>query len=398
MRRLDALAEGARPHLPRAALVAFLLLLANMYLLRIRVLSDLVVAGVVIVAVMALLVRAEGPAFHRAMLGWFATAALILLAGALAAVEVTLAEAWMGLHRLLLVACFLLFARALLRAQGAVRVMAMLFAAGAVSALLSVGLHFATAPVLLERIEMLGRAWNPIPAAAAVAAAALAGFALLRAGLLPGAWRLPAYVGLGAILLAMVLTQSRGPVIGIALGAALLMLPRAAALRLAMVLPPLAFLAASSLVPLEASLRALFCEGEELVCRPSLRMPLWQSAVEIIVTHPLWGLGASHRMGEGWLNNPQNAVLATAVYFGLPFLLAALLAFGLLLRRLGRAEPGAPQAWAAAMMVFSAVYFAFEPSPFAFYNAHWVFFWLPVAVILASPSRASAQPVPRAIG
>jgi hypothetical protein len=388
MRRFDALAGAAERHLSRAALLGFLALLLNMYLLRVRILSDVVAGGVVIVAVLVLLARAEDIGFRRAMIGWLAAGAAILLAGALAATEVTLAEAWMGLHRLLLVACFVLFARALLRGQGAPRVMAMLFAAGGVSAGLSVALHIATAPVLLERIEMLGRPWNPIPAAAAVAAAALAGVALLRAGLVPSRWRLAAYGGIGAILLAMALTQSRGPAIGIVLGAALLMLPRGAALRLAAVLAPVAFVAASSLVPLEASLRALFCDGEGLLCRPSLRLPLWQSAVEIIVAHPLWGLGASHRMGEGWLNNPQNAVLATAVYFGLPFLLAAMLAFGLLLRRLGRVKPGAPQAWAAAMMVFSAVYFAFEPSPFAFYNAHWVFFWLPVAVILASPRRA----------
>jgi hypothetical protein len=267
--------------------------------------------------------------------------------------------------------------------------MAMLFAAGAVGAALSVALHITTAPVLLERIEMLGRARNPIPASASVAAAALAGFALLRAGLLPDRWRLPAYAGFGAILLAMVLAQSRGPAIGIALGAALLMLPRGRALRLGVWLPAVAFLAASSLVLLEAPLRTLFCDSEGLVCRPSLRLPLWQSSVEIIAAHPLWGLGAAHQMGEGWLNNPQNVVLALAVYFGLPFLLAVMLAFGLLLRRLGQAETGAPQAWAAAMMVFSGVYFAFEPNPFAFYNAHWVFFWLPVAVILASPRRAA---------
>lgn len=388
MRWLDPLAGVAERHLSRAILFVFLLVLANMYLLRVRVLSDLVAGGVVIVAVMVLLARAEDAGFRRAMLGWLTAAAAILLTGALAAAEVTLAEAWMGLHRLLLVACFLLFARALLRRQGAPRVMAMLFAAGAVSAFLSVGFHVTTAPVLMERIEMLGRARNPIPAAAAVAAAALAGFALLRAGLLSAVWRLPAYAGICAILIAMALTQSRGPAIGVALGAALLMLPRGLALRLGMVLPPLLFLAASSLVLLEPSLRAWFCEGEDLLCRPSLRLPLWQRSVDIIAAHPLWGLGVSHRMGEGLLNNPQNAVLATAVYFGLPFLMAAILAFGLLLRQLGRAEQDAPQAWAAAMMVFSAVYYASEPSPFAFYNAHWIFFWLPVAVILVLPRRA----------
>ena len=52
MRRLDALAGAAGRHLPLAALLAFLLLLANMYLLRVRVLSDLVAGGVVLVAVL----------------------------------------------------------------------------------------------------------------------------------------------------------------------------------------------------------------------------------------------------------------------------------------------------------------------------------------------------------
>jgi O-antigen ligase len=164
-------------------------------------------------------------------------------------------------------------------------------------------------------------------------------------------------------------------------------------MRLGLLVPPIAFLLASSIVPLEATLRALFCGADEtLICRPSMRLPLWLSSLELIWAHPLFGLGIKHRMGEGWMNNPQNAVLALGVYFGLPFLLLAVVALALLLRRLASAQPGLMVHWAAAMMAFSSVYFAFEPSPHAFYNAHWLFFWLPVAVILMAERRRASAP------
>lgn len=382
MTPLDSAAAWAGRHLPAAALAAFLLLLANMYALRIRALSDLVSTGMVLVAVMALLSRLEPRGMRGAMLGWLGAAAALLLAGALASPAVLLREAGQGLQNLLLIAAFLVATCALLRAQGAERVMAMIFAAAALGATASVTLHIATASDLLARIELLGRPVNPIPAAAAAAAGMLAGFALLRAGLMARRWRLWAVAGMGTVLLALLLTQSRGPIIGLLLGAAMLLLPARRALALVPVVVPAAFLSASFLVLAEAPLRALFCEGDELLCRPSLRLPLWQASVALVAEHPFFGLGVGHPMGEGWLNNPQNAVLATGVYFGLPFLALAVAGLALLLRRLAAAKPTMPLHWSAAMLTFSAVYFAFEPSPFGFYNAHWLFLWLPVAVIL----------------
>jgi len=369
------------------------LLLVNMDLLRLRPLADLVVVAVALVAVLALLARAEPWPFRRAMLGWLAGASGLLAAGALISPEVRLDEAWQGIHRLVMLATFLLFARALLRTQQGERLLAMIFMAGVACATLSVALHVATAPSLTDRAALLGRPGNPIPAAGAMAVAGLAGLALLRGNALPRAWRIPAMAGIGAILVAMLVTQSRGPLLGVALGGALLLLPAARGVRLGLLVPPIAFLLASSIVPLEATLRALFCGVDEtLICRPSMRLPLWLSSLELIWAHPLFGLGIKHRMGEGWMNNPQNAVLALGVYFGLPFLLLAVVALALLLRRLASAQPGLMVHWAAAMMAFSSVYFAFEPSPHAFYNAHWLFFWLPVAVILMAERRRASAP------
>lgn len=389
---MGQLSAAAARWLPFSTLSALALLLANMYFVRVRVLSDLVTVLFCGTAILALVGRAEARPFLAGLARWLGVAGGLVLAAFLLGRAVSGAEALRALHSLLLIAGFVLFARAALRQLGAARLMRVLFAAGAISAATSVALHLLTAEPLWARIEMLGRAWNPIPAAAAIAAAGLAGLALLRGGCLEGRWRGMAWAGLGAILLAMLLTQSRGPLIGALLGAALLLLPPQGARR-GWMLPPLAFLAASSLVLLEAPLRMLFCEGDGLFCRPSLRQELWSKSLELILAEPLTGMGMGHPLGEGWLNNPQNAVLATAVYFGLPFLLAALVALGLLLRRAARLEPTVAVRWAMAMMVFSAAYFSFEPSPFAFYNAHYLFFWLPVAVLLSvspAPERKAA--------
>lgn len=115
-----------------------------------------------------------------------------------------------------------------------------------------------------------------------------------------------------------------------------------------------------------------------------------------VATEPLPSAGRAperlgHPPGESWLNNPQNAVLGTAVYFGLPYLCLSLLTLALLLRRLASRGPAVPLSWARGMMVFSAVYFAFEPNPFAFCNAHHLFFWLPVAGILSAEPGLADQ-------
>jgi len=377
--------------LDRACLAALVLLLANMYLLRWRVLSDVVVTVVVLAALLVLVAGAAKRALLADLALSLSLAALLLFAGAALAADVALAEALTALHRLLLIGAFLIFGGALLERVRATHVLALVFAAGALGAALSVALHLATAPMLSGRLEMLGRPWNPIPAAGAAAAAGLAGLALMRAAGAPVALRVALGAGLIPILAALALTQSRGPAIGFIAAASVIMLKASRATVLGALLSPICFLGASSLVLIEAPLVRILCQDQRFLCRPSMRLPLWERAVDLIVAHPVWGLGVGHRMGDDPFNNPQNALLATAVYFGLPFLAAVLFAYARLLHRLARLEPRAPQVWAAGMMVFSAVYYAFEPSPFAFYNAHWLFLWLPVAVILGSAERGAAS-------
>ncbi len=372
------------------AFAAGLLLLASMYFIQSRVLADIAVSVAGYAAILALVAGVESRGFLRGLLVWSVLAIGLLAAAAALSPEVEAGSGLSAVHSLSMIGGFVVCARVLLRRLGAERVMLVLFAAGAVSALASVALHLAVADALTDRLAMLGRARNPIPAAAGVAAAGLAGFALLRARRIAGAWRVLAWPGLAAILAAMLLTQSRGPLIGVVLGAGLLLLPRPSP-RLVLLLPPLVLLACSSIILLEAPLRALVCADADLICRPSERLPLWQHSLGLIAEAPFFGHGMGHQLGTGWLNNPQNGLLGTAVYFGIPFLLAALTGAALLLRRLATRAGGPELRWAAAMAVFSGAYFAFEPSPFAFYNAHYLFLWLPIAVILSAPARDAAQ-------
>ncbi len=365
--RLGALAERLAPPLA-------LLLLGNMYLLGWRPLGEVVAAGLAILAVAALAGGVLAPRLGYGLLRWLGGGVVVVLVGGLVSPAVTMAAAGRGAWLLALAAACLVVACLLLRRWPAERLLRWLFLAGAASAAVSSGWFLAQGLAGAERLIPLGRAHNPIPAAAALAAAGLAGVALWRGRALAAP---AALAGLVAIFLAMLLTQSRGPLLGFLAGLALLLAPMRA---WRWWLPPLLFLAASCLVPAEGVLRDLFCTDELLACRPSLRQDLWSRSAALIATHPLAGLGVTYRLGADWLNNPQNAVLGLALYFGLPFAALALAGWLRLLRATPAAALPGPR-WARAMMAFSAVYFAFEPSPFGYYNAHYVFFWLPLAML-----------------
>ena len=193
---LGALAE-------RLALPLALLLLANMYLLGWRPLGEVVVAGLAILAVVALAGGVLAPRLGYGMLRWLGGGAVVVLVGGLISPAVTMAAAGRGAWLLALAAACLVVACLLLRRWPAERLLRWLFLAGAVSATVSAGWFLAHGLAGTERLIPLGRAHNPIPAAAALAAAGLAGVALWRGKALAAP---AALAGLVAIFLAMLLT------------------------------------------------------------------------------------------------------------------------------------------------------------------------------------------------
>jgi hypothetical protein len=376
----------------RAALLAAgALLMLNIYFLRLRVLSDLVL---VVVAVVASLGLASGALPRRAvravLLGLALFAAYMLGATALSE-SVDLHDWLSGVQNLALIALFAALVWLLLDAFGTRRLLLVLFVTGAASAAGAVALHLLTTDPLAVRLLPLGRPANAIPGAAVAAVAALAGLVLLREGGWSRLQALGILAGIAAAFASVLLSQSRGPLMGLLLGAGLVLLRRRPG-RLVVWLPPLAFLAASSLVLIEGAFRALFCDNEQWFCRPSERLPLWERSAALILENPLAGMGARFRLGEGSLNNAQNAALGLALHYGIPVALAAAVLAALFLRHLARSADGPATRWAVAMTAFSAVYYAFEPNPLAYYNAHYLFLWAPVVFALreGGPPRGAA--------
>lgn len=374
-----------------ALLAAAALLLLNMYFLRLRVLSDVVVVVVAAVALLGLAAGALPRLVVRAMLlGLGVFAAYTLGASALSG-SVDLRDWLSGVQNLALIAVFAALVWLLLDAFGTRRLLLVLFAAGAASAAGAVALHLLTADPLAVRLLPLGRPANAIPGAAVAAVAALAGLVLLRGGGWSRFQALGILGGIGAAFAAVLLSQSRGPLMGMLLGAGLVLLRRPPG-WLVLWVPPVAFVTASSLVLAEGAFRALFCENDQWFCRPSERLPLWERSAALILEHPLSGLGAGFRLGEGSLNNAQNAALGLALHYGIPVALALAILAALFLRRLARSGDAPATRWALAMVAFSAVYYAFEPNPLAYYNAHYLFLWAPVVFALreGGPPRGAA--------
>ncbi len=364
-----------------------LLLLLHLYFIRFRPLTDALAVAICAVALAALAMGGRPGRMDRAGLAVLGIACAHVMSAGVLAEAVGLGEAFAAARSFALVACFLLVARLALAAFGEEAVLRAVALAGAASAAAAAALHLSVADPWLVRMMPLGRPVNPIPGAGGAAAAALAGLALLATRRQAIPWRVVLAAGVAAALFALVLTHSRGPLLGVLVGIAIVLWRRQPA-WLMWALVPAAFLAASALVPIEHFGRAAVCEEDDfLLCRPALRFPLWIQSLELIAAHPWAGLGERHQLNAGWLNNPHHVLLSLALYYGLPFALACLVAAGLLLRRAARLPDGPGTRWARAMLGFSAVYYAVESNPFGFLNVHFLFLWLPVAIVLATEPR-----------
>ncbi len=283
------------------------------------------------------------------------------------------------------------------RDKGALtRLLLVLFVFGTVAAILSLALYVNAGlrganllqEVLSHRLVPFGRARHAILGAGGLAAAFLAGFSLLRSGSVS---RLPAGVGLSVIGLTLLLTQSRGPVISTALAVlALLWLARLAPGRSHVASIGLAlacFAVPVALVLAEPWLTNLFCTDQTGVCRPSSRQDVWIAVAGMILERPLLGWGPSFRFAEDAVGHAHNGVLGTAFYFGLPVAALFLGVVGYALTRGARMRKGPVRDFALGGMFFAAGFLGSDlPNPFAFFNTHYLFLWLPVTLAVVAAS------------
>jgi O-antigen ligase len=311
------------------------------------------------------------------------------------------AEAFLGLGSVCGIALLLpVFAAALRYHPGFARgLLAVLFTAGSLAALISLvrhGMRASEQPeawreaLLSWRLVPIGRAHQEILGAGGLISALFAGLAL---GLNSGA-RLKAAVipGLAVILLAVALTQSRGPIIALclALGATFVSLQAQSPgrrLKAGGLLALVCVVVPVLLVVEQARLQALFCESNIGLCRNSSRQEVWATVLLMIPERPWFGIGPKFRFPEGSITHPHSGFLGSGFFFGIPvaLLFVALIIVGLAGALRARGPGGT---YALLGIFFSLTFMATDQSnPFAFINAHLLFLWYPLFLGLVLGSR-----------
>lgn len=284
------------------------------------------------------------------------------------------------------------------------RLLVVLFVVGSLAALVSLVRHGLwrneqdgpwLSSFLSRRLVPIGRANHEILGAGALVSALFAGLVLWR----DAAPRLrPAMViGLMVITLAVALTQSRGPMLGLclAIGATILTLNvRDARRRLAvaLVLALVCAIVPVAMVVGEPWLKSLFCASEAGLCRRSARQEVWSTVLATIPERPWFGIGPAYRFPEG-VNHAHNGFLGLSFFFGIP---AAILFAALVVLAFARTLRAAPQARSYALLglFFGIALMSTDvPNPFAFINAHFLFLWFPllIGVVLGSAPHARAD-------
>ncbi|MXQ12946.1 O-antigen ligase family protein [Microvirga makkahensis] len=361
---------------------AFVIFIAAAFLVRGHVLP---VAMIVVMALLAFISGAAAQAFRRNTWLWFfwiffvAWTALGVIGGG-PGYDIS------DSLNFVLLGAFILSMAQVRRALSTRQVLAIVAVLGGVSALASIVLHFASSGDVFDRLTPLGRGRNPIPGAGglAVALIALAALWLERA---PGHRFASSCIGLAIMLLvALAWTQSRAPILSLCLA-----LPLAwwlekrggtAALLLAC---GGVWLCITGLGMLEPVIKSVICDGQADWCRPAHRVEIWGWVRDQISLHPVQGTGPGFRFQKAWMSHPHNGIFGTAMYFGFPALAAFGAMIGFYARELTRQGDRSLRFFGAASIIFSFGYMGTDLSnPFAFFNMHYLFLWMPYLLVLMS--------------
>ena len=179
------------------------------------------------------------------------------------------------------------------------------------------------------------------------------------------------------LLAGLIYTQSRGALI--AMGMPVLFLAinhyRPQTKLFAWAMLNLVFI--STLVGLEDVIARTLCQWVTLPrCISSARFEIWGWTYDLLKDHPFLGVGAGFRFDHAQSGqvSPHHILWGTALYFGIPIMLA----FVAVLYRITRhVEPHAPIM--SAFLILGCGFMATNlAQPFAFINWHYLFLWLPV--------------------
>ena len=128
---------------------------------------------------------------------------------------------------------------------------------------------------------------------------------------------------------------------------------------------------------------ALLCKESEGICRGGGRADIWQWVVAEIADNPWIGNGPAFRFEPIAKGHAHNAYLGMAMHFGVPALLA-FLAFlaSVASRALAAAKTSTETAFLLSLLGFRlAAMFTDLVHPMSFFGAHYLYLWLPLALL-----------------
>jgi hypothetical protein len=380
----------------------YLLLLVSAYFIAKNLSAKLMIAGLVAIAVSdPTLLRERLPRpleWGLAVLAGFAAWTVL----GLLVNRVPLGPASDAVANFALLAVALLAGRRLLACCGLRFILGALFAVASLSALLTLVLHFGGGFSFGDRLVPLGRPSNSIPGAGGLCIALIGIVALLGDRSRPATPATLALVALAAlpIVVAVAMTQSRGPILATIVALAATRLAwrpndwRPNGWRLTggrlFAVALLAWSLTTALIVIEPWLRAMLCVDQSNFCRPSSRQQIWTWVFEHISQRPLLGFTPVFRFADSLFNHAHNGLFGTAMYFGVPALVAALAMTFVYCRHLATVDEALSR-FCGAALIFSFGYMGSDlPNPFSFVNMHFFFLWLPIAFALAGRSEEAA--------
>ena len=252
--------------------------------------------------------------------------------------------------------------------------------AGTANAVLSVGLG-PFLPQNGERLHGWGATSHPILGASVMTAPYLA--ALVRA-LSERRWRAAHFGAAGAMMLFILLTESRGPLFASTVGT--LVVCAGGPWRTRALGGLAAFALAWRLLP--AGLR--HHQTALLVARgASHRFEIWHRTLQMVAAHPLFGNGLAANLDLPGMTFPHDLYLSVLFYSGAVGAALFLVLTVLVTRQLWRGRNGGPEwLWLLALWVSTILAGLTDlgqitkgPGPM------WFIFWLPVGLILARQSN-----------
>jgi O-antigen ligase len=301
-----------------------------------------------------------------------------------------------------LLAAFFLFAAQTSRVLNTRQILWIIACIGAASAFLSIIVHIVKSPDLMDRMIPLGRGGNPIPGAGALASALIATVALWVDEKGRDRRTMAILLILAVPLVAgLVLTQSRGPLVALCLALPLAFLLERRGMFIVLMACLASWLIVTGLVIFEPNIKAVICGSNIDWCRPSNRNEVWERVRDQIALHPILGSGPEFRFPYEWLSHAHNGLFGIALYFGLGGLVASSLMAAGYARCLTCTTDDTLRFFGLASLIFAFGYMGADlPNPFAFFNTHYLFMWLPILLVLArdrppfNVQATSSAPVP----